>query len=538
MDNINKKLCKLDNECDNNELCAFNEDDLNHYCISNDKNNLYAGCLNQRDENFNYIESSSKVDYQNPKSCIDFTRRQVNGDGYSYNYMIYKKKKDTYLDTTTINIYLKCENEILAIIPYNDYFNLKCDDSQENCILESKEPLLNFIKQNSQNCTKKIYLEVIYECENEGLKKEQKIPVDLDNYNIIKIDLKCPIDNNNDKFKSKCIATYLDNNYMDKNRTSNILDLNKPLHECIDPVFKIPLIVNNPNNYKKLKDINSKNEMKSYDSKINEKIEDLKKLKAEKYIKLKKIQDGREMTLEEASDIISNYPSEKLVDNPQEYWQLFNNYDAAQYLFSDNEADNVNLKFYGSVYTIEDAKAAANENNQSFFVWYHNSYELDNFASKLYFIDMYNIDNTMLDKSNWAMHDNVTTGILKLENYTESSGGTDEDKEKIANLIKLIKTSSTNTSLMNAQYMELIKNNMTDYNVNLSVVDNLNNKITTYGQAINMNNYETGINNNILIVLGIALLAVVIIFVFVMVYFNNKTGGKIKLFSFEGKPPQ
>jgi LPXTG-motif cell wall-anchored protein len=86
--------------------------------------------------------------------------------------------------------------------------------------------------------------------------------------------------------------------------------------------------------------------------------------------------------------------------------------------------------------------------------------------------------------------------------------------------------------------MELIKNNMTDYNVNLSVVDNLNNKITTYGQAINMNNYETGINNNILIVLGIALLAVVIIFVFVMVYFNNKTGGKIKLFSFEGKPPQ
>ena len=537
MDNINKKLCKLDNECDNNELCAFNEDDLNHYCISNDKNNLYAGCLNEKDDKINYIESNSKVDYQNPKSCIDFTRRQVNEDGFSYNYMIYKKKKDTYIDTTTINIYLKCENEILAIIPYNDYFNLKCDDSQENCVLESKESLLNFIKQNSQNCLKQIYLDVIYECENEGVKKEQKIPVDMDNYNGVKINLKCPIDNDNDKFKSKCIATYLDPNYRDKDRTVNILDLNRPMHECKDPVFKVPLIVNNQNNYKKLKDIQSKNEMKNYDSKINEKIEDLKKLKVEKYIKLKKLQNGKELTLEEGNDIINNYSPDKLVYNSQEYWQLFNNYDAAQYLFSDNDADNPNLKFYGSVYTIEDAKAVATENNQSFFVWYHNSYELDNFASKLYFIDMYNIENSMLDKSNWAMHDNVTTGILKLENYEDNSGNVDNE-ETLKQFKKLLETSNTNTALMNAQYLELVKNNMTDFNVNLSVVDNLNNKITTYGQAINMNNYETGINNKILVVLGFGLLIIIIIFVFVMVYFNNKTGGKIKLFGFEGKPSE
>ena len=29
------------------------------------------------------------------------------------------------------------------------------------------------------------------------------------------------------------------------------------------------------------------------------------------------------------------------------------------------------------------------ENDQNYFVWYHNSYELDDFASKLYFIDIY-----------------------------------------------------------------------------------------------------------------------------------------------------
>jgi len=38
--------------------------------------------------------------------------------------------------------------------------------------------------------------------------------------------------------------------------------------------------------------------------------------------------------------------------------------------------------------------------------------------------------------------------------------------------------------------------------------------------------------------LGFGLLIIGIIFVFVMVYFNNKTGGKIKLFSYDGNPAQ
>ena len=34
------KTCVSDNDCDENNICAFNEDDLNHYCISNDVNDL------------------------------------------------------------------------------------------------------------------------------------------------------------------------------------------------------------------------------------------------------------------------------------------------------------------------------------------------------------------------------------------------------------------------------------------------------------------------------------------------------------------
>ena len=312
------------------------------------------------------------------------------------------------------------------------------------------------------------------------------------------------------------------------NNNNAIFDKSKPVYDCKDPLFKIPRIVYTPDNYKKKKDTNSKNEIKNYDNKINEKIEDLKKLKAEKYIRLKKIQTGETLTLEQAYEIVNKYSSDKLIDSSQEYWKLYQNYDAAQYLFNDNNNNDNILKFYGLVYTIDEAKKTANDNNQSFFVWYHNSYELDNFASKLYFIDIYNIENDLLDKQNWAIHDNVTTGLLKFEAYDNEDAHSNSDN--INKIKTLLETSNKNNELMNEQYMVLAKNNLTDYNVNISVIDNLNNKITTYGQAINMNNYETNINNNILMALGIALIIVIIIFVAVMVYFNNISGGKIKLF--------
>ena len=44
-----------------------------------------------------------------------------------------------------------------------------------------------------------------------------------------------------------------------------------------------------------------------------------------------------------------------------------------------------------------------------------------------------------------------------------------------------------------------------------------------------MNNYETTINNRILMVLGPLTFLVFVIFISVMVYFNNLTAGKIKI---------
>jgi hypothetical protein len=334
------------------------------------------------------------------------------------------------------------------------------------------------------------------------------------------------VNNENEKFKSKCNAVFLNNNSIN-DRTIN---KNKSMYNCNNPIYTIPRIVPDKNIYKKLKDTSAKNEIKNYDNKINEKIEDLKKLKTEKYIKLRKIQTGENISYEEAYQIVNKYSSKKLVDNSNEYWTLFNNYDAAQYLYNDKNNSSI-LKFFGKVYTIDEAKKVADENNQSFFVWYNNSYELDNFASKLYFIDIYNIENDLFDKSNWAKSENVTTAILNFETYDNDDDnwhetGTGLDNSNSKKITNLINTSIQNTTLMKNQYLEMV-NNIPDYNVNMNVIDNLNSKITTYGQAINMNNYETNINNNVLIVIFFILGIFVIIFITVLVYFNNKTAGKV-----------
>jgi len=523
------KNCLSDNDCNENYLCAFNEDTLNHYCISSDINDLYYGCIdNNNIDKVESIESKSKIDHLNYKNCIDFSRRQVNNENIEYNYMIYKPKKNVYVDTTTINIYLKCEDKILAIIPYNDYFNLKCDENQEICKLESKESLYNFIIQNSKNC-KNIYLELIYECENEGVKKNEKIMIDTDNYKNIIFNLECPVDKTNDKFKSKCQAIYIDN-YINKNN-KDYIDTTKTLYECKNPLYNIPRVIKNINNYKKLKKKRSNIELNEYTLKINEKVEDLKKLETEKYIKLKKEEDGIDITFNDAYEEINKFSLDKIVNNFKEKWKLYQNYDAVQNLFSDNENDII--KYYGLVYTIDDVIKIANDNNENFFVWYHNSYELDNYSSKLFFINIYNINEDLMIKDNWVSNENVTTGLIKFEKeYFDVTDSLDNNEnEELTQLRDQLDMKDSENIKLRNDYYDIIDKTLNYKDLNNNIIKNLDNKITTISQSVSMNNYETNINNNILIALIIILVLLSGIFLVLMVYYNNKTAGKIKLFN-------
>jgi hypothetical protein len=498
--------------------------------------------------------------------CINFTRKQKNKDDLSYNYMIYRPKRKIFVDLTTINIYLKFNNEIIAIIPYEDYFNLSCDENSENCILESKESIHNFIKKNTMDILRrgsegKITLEIVYECENEGLKKVQTFDINLNEYKPLRINMNCPIDKNNKLFQSKCESLYV--NPIDDNIYQSIDDKIN-MNNCINPLFKVPVIVTNKDKYKKIKNKKTLNEMKKYDEKINEKIKDLYNIEAERYIRLKKMLYGENISYDDALKIVSNnVPSQK------NKWKIFPNMDAAQKLFSYNENNVEILKYYGKVYTIQDAMDAANKNNEFFFVWYHNSYELDNYASKLFFIDIFSLDENILNMKEWEKSDNVSTCILnfEMENFEGGYGnefpanpmslfgispeddlydiyhtdyiqggniiGNDIYNSNINSLSQL--NNMLETTTLNNQIQAEIEETMEDYilnykNLNDNIINNLNNKMTTYEQAISMNNYETNINNNILMYLFIILGILFIILVAMLAYYNNKTAGIINLF--------
>ena len=522
MVDINKN-CLLDSDCDKNKICAFNEKDLNNYCISNSINDLYYGCAS---ENYDFESIENKSNNNDLYECINFTRRQLNKDDLEYNYMIFKPKKDAFVDTSTINIYLKCEEEILAAIPYEDYFNINCENNQKNCILTSKESLLNFIIQNTKNCSKNIYLDIIYKCENEGIEKTEKIPININNFNPIKINLICPIDKNNDKFKSKCESIYINDI-----SNSNLINKSKNINECKNPLFKVPRLVKNINKYKQLKSKNSKDELKDYDKKINQKIEDLKKLEAEKYIKVKKLKNDVDISYEESYDIINKKPLDKLITDPHDNWKIYKNYDAAYNLYHDDEKNKV-LTYYGKVYTINDAIKIADQNEQNYFVWYHNSYELSDFASKLYFIDIYYGDQEVLKKKNWVKHENVTTGVLKFNIESFADINTEDiDKKDESSIIKIFENAKVNNNNLQKEIKDLVNNypQKDQKNINNNIIKYYDHKNTTYRQAILMNEYEENINNKILLMLSIISIIVFITLIFVIAYFNYKYTEQIKL---------
>jgi len=274
---------------------------------------------------------------------------------------------------------------------------------------------------------------------------------------------------------------------------------------------------------------------------------------------------GENIPYEDALKIVSN----KSVQVSKNKWKIFSNMDAIQKLFSYNENETEILKYYGKVYTIQEAIDIANKNNELFFVWYHNSYELDNYTSKLFFIDIFSLDENILNKKEWVKSENVSTGILNfnMENFNGGYGtefsanpkslfGIDPEEDLYdinhsdyiegGNIIGYDIYDSTTNNLdklsnilekaqINDKIQLEIEETLEDYilnnkNLNDNVINNINNKLTTYEQAINMNDYETNINNNILLYLGIIFGILFIIFVSMLAYYNNKTAGIINIF--------
>lgn len=517
-------ICNFDNECTNDNLCSFNDKDLKHYCVDGKQNKLYLGCLDNDYKNFENIVSNSENDTNSFKSCIDFSRRQVNKDGLNHNLMLFKQKKVSYVDITSIRIYLKCGNKIISALPLNDYFTMDCDLNNQNCKIKTNKLFKNFVTQNQDICSQQLFLEVNYECYNENIKNKDIILVNELEDELI-INMKCPVNQNKDDFQSKCISMYINKNDLDK---MNQINKKKLLYNCPKPIYDIPRLIKDTTTYKKMKFKNNNNEINSFDENINAKLKELNELQAKKFIKIKKINEGEDIPLKVALESINKFKFND-ISNVNKKWQLFKDYDAGQYLMDDPLTKDA-VKLYGKVYTIEEAMNIASKMNESFFVYYSNSYGLNNFSSNLYFIDVFTISNDIFDKKNWAKSENVTTGILNFENFYDDPvlDPNIAAKQKADEIDKFLRKELEYREILSNEFINLTGNKLKQLNeieapVINSMVSNLDSKITTKNQAINMNNTEEKMNNGIINTLSTVLFIIFVIFIFLLAYYNSSS---------------
>lgn len=520
---LSNKLCNDDNQCSNNYMCSFNEKELNHSCKSLNQNNLYLGCLDNDYNDLEYISSNTTEHHDTFKNCLNFSRKQVNKDGYNHNYLLHKKKKESSIDSSTINIYLLCGNKNIATLPIQDYFNSECDINNQNCKFTAKQLLINFIDANKINCKEKLFIEINYECYNENQKNKEIIPID-DIKQDFSFEVNCPKNKNDSKFQSKCISFYIDDN--NKKKYSSI-DKKKLLYTCENPIYNTPRIVNDINLYKKNILKKSNNEVNEYEKNINNKKKELKELEVSKYQKIYKINNNEDITTENAIKNIDKLNIHK-EDDVERKWKLFNDMDALQKIIDDPQyKDSIKL-YKQKIYTIEEAMKVSNEENESFFIYYHNSFELDQYSSKLYFIDIFGIDNTIFDQNNWNKSNNVTTALLNFENYYSSSSNennTDIFKSYISNLLVYQQLMTDELKNLNSKSTNDV-NNINDLVIN-NLNKNLDKKITTKNQAIKMNNTEENINNKLINILITVFIVFVIMYIFLLLYFSAKKQNNI-----------
>ncbi len=523
---VQTQVCNLDSDCGENKFCSFNSDTLSHECIPKDKKILYQGCLNTDKFNeYDRVESKSKDDQKSLDNCIEFTRRQKNKDGFYYNYMIFKNKKNSFVDVNTINIYLKCNKEVIMVLPSKEFFDMKCSEDQQLCTLIPNKTFEAFVKSNSDHCGGNLSLEIEYGCENENIQTTKHVPIDIKNLKAIKLELKCPIQVNDDRFQSKCIGAYFDNTDSKAGIWKNLelLDKNIPPEDCVQPVYKVPMLVSDIDVYQQLMSYQNQKKVLDYNQELKEKENELKMAKM-KFLKQKyKALTKRAIDDEDALSMVEATTTEYFANSDVDEEDLppcdltYNTYNIS--ISSSNlstlEANSIEVK--EEVTSIEKAKSLACELQASAFVWFSQTYNDSQYQKRLFVITPSQVSQieaaTSLDKelntestSITIYYGYLTSELTELERALKS---TEEDKNSaIASLY------STFGQFFEDKFIhtdeKIVQN---DKNLN-----NMDNEITKLSQQIQMNQFESEVNNELLTILGWSSLVLLILFVLYYTY--------------------
>lgn len=294
-----KKFCYNDNDCLNNEYCSFDPETITNSCIS--KKDLKLGCLNNMEQlkelgDVKMISSYDNEDQVNENSCIDFSRKQRNKEGFNYNYFIYKRKKSTPVDINNIDVNLSCDEINNITLTNSDFIDIICEEDMENCKLKQKNLFKNFLKNNQKNCKNNSKINVTYQCENENIKKTVSYNTDETDMNI-----SCPINKDDEKIKSKCTALYIENN---KDYIGNKLDFTHNNYNCLNPFYVVPIDVGDISVYKNKKKNKLSEKLNSYKNKIETNDEEIQNLKIQKIITEYEYANSQQITYEQAKKIL------------------------------------------------------------------------------------------------------------------------------------------------------------------------------------------------------------------------------------------
>lgn len=518
---VQVSLCNTDKDCSQGNYCTFNEETLKHQCLPANQKILYQGCLNTKKFNeFNKIESSSPSDHESFDKCIDFSRRQKNSDGLHYNYMIFKNKINSFVDLNTINVYLKCNGELLLVMPTREFFHMKCNDSQKKCTLTPNDTFRTFVESNSKTCGGNLSLDIEYSCENENIQKTMKTPIDLNNLKAIEISLECPVQVDDSKFQSKCIAAYFDtsNSNPGIQRYLELLDKSIEPQDCVQPVYKVPLQVSDVNVYRQLMEQKTTQNIQEYNKMLNKKEEEMIQMKM-KQLKIKfKKETQRELDDEEARHMVEANKVEYFESKANCNWKIHEHKNPFGVHVEENDIRKYGTQVEGTYRLIEEARNKACELNASMFIWFSNSYDLSNLRNQLFIFTPKQIEEihkefNAKDWAKWAKVNNVHVGLLTTEEEITKErfeGTVAEMNQQMAEYYNQFLTFFEQTTI---QTSDKVKEND-------QTLQELDNQLTTLTQDIKKNEFESDINHQMTIFLSIFVFILLIILIGYYVYQN------------------
>jgi hypothetical protein len=519
-DSVNVSLCNIDLDCQPNQYCSYDDNTMEHKCIPKNKKSLYQGCLNTSKYNeFNQIVSKNEQDKKNMDSCVSFVRNQKNQDGLSYNYMIYKNKKNSFVDMNTVNIYLKCNEELLLVMGLKEFFDYQCDKKQQKCILKPNQTFRSFILSNQQTCGGQLSLDIKYSCENENINGHQNIPIDIHKLNDIHIQLTCPVNVNDNRFQSVCRAAYFDTN--DSNPTNTkfleLLDKNISPENCVQPVYKVPRIIQDKHVYQQLKNKSGNKKIREIQMRMAEKENEMNQMKAQELKMKYKLYSKKEIGDEEALKMVEMNKTEYFQQNSSNCnYRIHEHKSIFGGIIEENDVRKYTTPIDGTYYMIEDAQRKACDLHAPMFIWFSNSYPLSNLRSKMFVItpsqlDRIKKDFKMDDWKKWKKVENVHIGVFmdeftsikeKFEEYDETYTDT------ISNLYNKFQTF----------YEKNVENSDEKINHNQQNLHKIDNKITKITQEIKMNQHEQKVNDQLLRLLYLIFIVLFLIILFYFIY--------------------